>query len=717
MGFLNGTFNILLVIFSIGFLAIIILFAFYLKGKFTTRSHQLKINEQHFQSLYQYNPDIVVTYDTKGNFLNANHIVESYGYRLGELLHRPFAFLVVPDQLENAMEHFLMAAGGTATNFKTAFFNKMGERIEVKVTLIPIIVEEQIVGVFGIHKDITNLIQTREALVEAEMKYRSLVEDSLLGIYVIQDERFVYVNPQLLQVSGYRQEELIGLEISQFIFPEDLPVVTSNIQNRVMNELNGIRYQFRAIKKDQSILYLEVYASNTTYHGNPAIIGSVIDMTEQKIAEEKIQHLAFHDVLTGLPNRNYFTNYFDLAIARDHVTKAAILVMDLDRFKIINDTLGHDLGDQLLIEVSKRLKCSIQLNGCLARHAGDEFLLFLPEFDHEGTVETVKQLLARLNEPFLINEYEVYITPSIGISRFPHDDEEIGTLIKKADLAMQQAKQLGKNNFQFYMSKSIEMTKETFELEKDLRKAIENEEFVVYYQPKVNIHTGDIIGLEALIRWEHPDKGLISPAQFIPLAEETGMIVPIGEWVLREACTKMKAVHETGFPAAVISVNLSVRQFFQSNLIQLVSQILDESGLAPKYLELEITESFMIDTHQAHTIVSNLKKLGVRISLDDFGTGYSSLHYLKKFPIDILKIDQSFIRDCISDENDGTIVKTIIAMAHQLKMEVIAEGVETNEQLIFLQQNDCNNAQGYLFSKPIPIEEIVKKYVKIEKCI
>ncbi|MBO0959343.1 EAL domain-containing protein [Neobacillus sp. MM2021_6] len=687
-----------------------ILIVLYIYRKFSVQSKRIKTSEQYYHSLYHNNPDIILTLDVKGTLLSANQVVESYGYSVDELLQRPFVSYVVPELVKKTMKHFTKSINGEATNYETAIFSKVGDQVQLNVTSIPIINEGEIVGAYAILKDITSFKQTQEALVEAESTYRSLVEESLVGIYIIENGKFVYVNPQLLEWFGYTNEETIGSYLSDYIHPEDVSIVLDNIQKRFTDENKGMKFQYRAIKKDQSIIHLEVYGSKTIYRGKQAVIGSVIDITEQKKAEEKIKHMAYHDALTDLPNRYLFTSSFQTALSNQSMETASILFLDLDRFKLINDSLGHDLGDLLLKKVSERLKNCICPEDCLARLGGDEFIFFLPNVGHEGTTKTLNQVLTRLNEPFHLNEYEMYITPSIGISQYPHDGEDIGTLIKKADLAMNQAKRLGKNNFQYYIQKSMEQTNDVLEMEKDLRRAIERNEFRLYYQPKLDVYSGEIIGVEALIRWQHSQKGIISPGQFIPLAEETGLIISMGEWVLRTACAEMKAFQELGFPSMIVSVNLSLRQFFQPNFVQMVSQVLSETGLSPEFIELEITESMTIDTHHALMVVQELKKLGVKISLDDFGTGYSSLHYLKQFPIDKLKIDQSFIRDCVTNTNNATIVKTIIAMAHQLNMEIIAEGVETEGQLHFLQENLCPEVQGFLFCRPLPLDEIKENF-------
>jgi diguanylate cyclase (GGDEF)-like protein len=425
--------------------------------------------------------------------------------------------------------------------------------------------------------------------------------------------------------------------------------------------------------------------------------------------------MANQDVLTGLETRTQFGKIFETITSNQKITKGAILLFDLDRFRIVNDTLGYDAGDWVLKQVADRLVGCISKEDILARQCGDEFIIFLPHAGKENATLLADRILEQFKLPFSAEHYEVYITPSIGISLYPIDSEKIETLIKLADLALVQAKQMGKNQYQFYYDDSKVPKMNMLKYENDLRKALERDEFLIYYQPKLNIRTGEMIGMEALIRWNHPSSGMISPVKFIPLAEETGLIIPIGEWVLRTACAQNKAWQENGLPPLIVSVNLSVRQFYQPNLLEMISGILEETGLSPEYLEIEITETIMMNHHQALRVVKGLKKLGVRISLDDFGTGYSSFHYLKDFPIDNIKIDQQFIRESLTNVNDAAIVKAIITIAHQLNLEVIAEGVETAEHLVFLQQNLCNAVQGFLFSEPIPVEGFEKMYDDLTK--
>ena len=707
------------IVIVIGFL-IIIYYSFFRFRTDKKMHNQLLLfitREQHHLSLYQHNPDLIITMDLKGKFLSVNKAIELYGYTDKDILHQPFSNYIVPNLVEKTLENFIFAKNGNSINYETAIYSKNGDRFELNVTNIPIIVENKIIGVYGVVKDITILKNAQEALTEAESKYRNLSEDSLVGTYIIQEEKFVYINRKVLEILDYTKDELIGRNVMDFVFKEDQDLVDENIKKRLLGDDSSVQYQYRAIKKDKSIIQMEVHGSTTLYKGKPAIIGTVIDITARNEAQQTIEYMAYHDILTGLFNRTYFHKLLKTTLDDENTKSLAVLFFDLDRFKIINESMGHKIGDCLLIEVSNRLKDCINNQIDLTRYGGDEFIVSLSNMNQNEITKVAQGVLARFIKPFHIDQYELYITPSIGISLYPQDGETIETLIRNADSAMFQAKQRGKNNYQFYYSNSEEHTYESIEIETSLRKAQEEKEFFLYYQPKISLTSGKITGVEALIRWQHPEKGLISPLEFIPLAEETGLIIPIGEWVLRTACIQNKAWQKANLSPFVMSVNLSIRQLYQPNLVGIVRQVLEETGLSPEYLELEITESMLMDTEQVLNVLKELKSIGVQISLDDFGTGYSSLNYLKDLPINKLKIDQSFIRNCTIDSNDAAIVKTIIAMAHQLRLEVIAEGVESSEHLIFLQRNLCNEAQGYLFSKPLPPEEFVKLINEIEQII
>jgi diguanylate cyclase (GGDEF)-like protein/PAS domain S-box-containing protein len=435
-------------------------------------------------------------------------------------------------------------------------------------------------------------------------------------------------------------------------------------------------------------------------------IGSQIgQFMARKQAEARVLRLAHYDELTGLPNRSMFHQRVVRALgrARRRARQLAILFIDLDRFKNINDTLGHDAGDRVLDEIASRLRGCLRETDTVGRLGGDEFVVLIEEVADPAQVALVAQkVLAEVARPIVLDQQEVHITASIGISTYPADSEDMQNLMKNADISMYRAKELGKNNYQFYSAQMNVHTLERLAMESDLRRALERNEFVLHYQPKIDLVSGAISGMEALVRWRHPVKGLVQPGEFIALAEETGLIVPIGEWVLRTACTQNKAWQQAGLPHLCVAVNLSARQFMRDGLLQDVARVLAETGLTASLLELEITESMVVQ-NPAHAValLDGLKAMGVRLSIDDFGTGYSSLSYLKRFPIDNLKIDRSFIQDLPADGEDAAITRAIIAMAHSLKLKVIAEGVETDRQRQFLRQHNCNEMQGFLYSKPL----------------
>ncbi|GAA4841502.1 hypothetical protein GCM10023310_19190 [Paenibacillus vulneris] len=439
---------------------------------------------------------------------------------------------------------------------------------------------------------------------------------------------------------------------------------------------------------------------------------------ELKDKNAEIEFRANYDFLTGLPNIRLFNEHFTktLESVKKDGSSIAVLFLDLDRFKWINDTFGHSSGDYLLKEVAQRIQGMAGGNEMGSRIGGDEFVLLLPGYSREATEQKVEQILQLLSRPALYEGQELSVTPSIGISMFPCDGEDIDTLVKNADIAMYRAKEQGRNNYQFYALEMKDKIVRRAALEKGLRKALEREELTLYYQPQVDLITGKIVGVEALVRWIHPENGLISPLEFIPMAEETGLIAPMGEWILYTACKQIKLWEEKGFPPMRVSVNLSARQIQQQNLVDYVRQVLKETSLDPRLLELEITESIaMYNEDYVIGKLNSLKLLGIQIAIDDFGTGYSSLNYLNKFPIDTLKIDKSFISQVKDTTDNREIIMTILAMARNLNLKVIAEGVETIEQLHFLQNNKCNEAQGYFFSKPLSVEDFEELFEQIAR--
>ncbi|MBD1833469.1 EAL domain-containing protein [Cyanobacteria bacterium FACHB-472] len=442
--------------------------------------------------------------------------------------------------------------------------------------------------------------------------------------------------------------------------------------------------------------------------------------TELKDTEEKVNHLVYYNNLIDLPNRLSLQEQFHQVIARidklPSQSSISILSISLDRFSRVNDSLGYTLGDLLLKSVAERLTMCVSSGDFVAHLQADIFAILLITEDTKSDVGVVHDILNTISQPFMLEGHEVFITASIGISRYPSDGGDIDTLIKNASLATFGAKKQGGNTYQFYTSDMQADSVDQLALESSLRRALEREEFQVYYQPQVELKTGKIVGIEALIRWKHPELGLISPATFIPLAEETGLIMPIGEWVLKTACAQTKAWQTAGFSSLRVAVNLSCRQFNQANLGESIVEILNNTGLAPQFLELEITESVLTQNESAAIKTLNkLKLLGIEISIDDFGTGYSSLSYLKKFPFSTLKIDRSFIRNINTDARCKNITMAIIQMSQKLNLKVIAEGVEAAEEVCFLCQHDCDEVQGYLFCRPVPPEELEKLLLKGKK--
>ena len=429
--------------------------------------------------------------------------------------------------------------------------------------------------------------------------------------------------------------------------------------------------------------------------------------------EQEVVYLSYHDAVTGLPNRLFLLNRLEIALdvtTRPH-SPIALLLLDIDQFKVINDSLGHEAGDALLIAVAQRLQQTVRRGEeFIARLGGDEFVILLKEFAGVAEVaRRAKELLYSLQEPLILNSHTVRVTASIGISIFPEDGSGANMLLRNADLAMYRAKGEGRNTYRFFDQAMNRQAMKRLELESHLRQAIVNQEFVLYFQPKVTLSDRMVVGAEALIRWQHPQQGLISPMDFIPLAEETGLIIPIGAWVLREACIQTQRWQEAGFTQFTIAVNLSARQFFQQDLVEQIEGVLRDTGLAPSALEIELTESIvMANPENAIILLRHFRDLGIRVSVDDFGTGYSSLSYLKKLPITCLKIDRSFISDLATDSDDAAIVQTIIALARVLRLEVVAEGIDAEAQVVRLNEYDCTMGQGYLFARPLPADEFIR---------
>lgn len=564
-------------------------------------------------------------------------------------------------------------------------------------------------------------ISKRFAGKESEMMhnekwYKSLFDNNQDGILSVDLHfRIISFNSVALELTGFNSKQLINQQIGildSIIVREDIEHVQGIFRRSYYGET--LRHETVIFRHDGVRFDLSV--TNAPVILNGEVVGSYImfkDITEEKKAKEKINHLAFHDELTGLPNRRLFNQSIAEVIQESkNGSTFAVMVLDIDRFKMINDSLGHTYGDQFLQLVSSRINEVIAgQKVLLARMGGDEFTFLYRDYESEEQVkELAQRIILAVQTPYRLMDHDYYVSGSIGIALFPSHGQDASQLLKNADTAMYEVKRKGKNGFQFFSTEMDKQLLDKIALEADLRKAIERGEFLLHYQPQIRTEDKVMIGIEALVRWNHPVKGLLSPGVFIPIAEETGMINELGDWVLRTACTQMREWHNEGGPLIPISVNLSSQQFHQPKLAELIKEMLEEIGLDPQYLELEITESMMMDATVSSGILNQLNKYGIRISLDDFGTGYSSLSYLKMFPIHKLKIDRSFIKEITENDNDRAIVATIISMAHHLKMEVIAEGIETKDQLDILTDKSCSKIQGYYFSKPLPANEVEQAF-------
>jgi diguanylate cyclase (GGDEF)-like protein len=561
--------------------------------------------------------------------------------------------------------------------------------------------------------------KTRRRIRRAQETYAAASEANMDAFFVLRairdregaivDFKFSNVNPRGQQLTGRSKQQLMSQTFCNW-----LPAARYNgIFERLANITNeGGVYQEEA----QNLMpqFQADWLAWQVVGVEGGVVAIVRDISERMRNEARIVHMAHHDALTGLPNRSLIADRLQQAVLDAERTGQSVLVafIDLDSFKLVNDTMGHNAGDELLKVVAGRMVDCVRRNDTVGRFGGDEFVLVLPHVDDNASalVPLLDKILAAVVEPIMLEGQKMQVSCSIGVSLYPRDGRDADTLMMHADMAMYRAKDSGKNNCQFYTHEMNICLEEKMTLMDGLRRALAEQQLRLAYQPKVDLATGRIFGVEALLRWQHPQRGAVSPDQFIPLAEECGMILPIGEWVMREACRQARAWQDAGLEPISISVNVSPRQFDDCRLVRRVADALHESGLAPEWLELEVTESMVMrDVAQSVAKMRELEAMGIALSIDDFGTGYSSLAALKSFPISRLKIDKSFVRDLASSEDDQAIARAIISLSHQLHMRVIAEGVETEQQRSFLQQNGCDEVQGYLYGKPVPPQEIASQ--------
>jgi len=677
------------------------------------QKEELIENEMRFRALIEQSSDGIVLVGPDASIVYASpSTARILGYSADEIVGMKTFDLIHPDDQHAAsqtMAALLTQPGSTHINYRR-LRRKDGTWRWIESTNTNLLLEPTVRAIVVNYRDVTERRLADEALKESEERFRSIQESALDAIITMNPEGLITSwNPQAETTFGWTSDEVVGHLLSDTIVPTQHRDAHSQGLQRFLatgeGEVINKRIEITALDRVGREFPVEVAVVPLYREDTVSFCAFIRDIRERKKAEETIRHLAYHDVLTGLPNRALFEERLgiELAQARRSRQKVAVMCLDLDRFKIVNDTVGHGAGDQLLQEVANEFAQTIREGDTVARVGGDEFSFLLTGIERaEDAAVVAERVLSIIRRPRMIAGQEFRVTTSIGITIFPRDGEDAVSLIRNADTAMYRAKERGRDNFQVFTPAMEATLLEVLALENDLNHALEREELVVHYQPVMDIKSGRIVGGEALLRWQHPERGLVGPDEFIPLAEETGLIVPIGEWVLRQACAQGKAWQDAGLGTLRVTVNLSARQVEHPGLVQLVAEVLKESRLPPQCLHLELTESaVMRHVESVISTLAELRAVGVGISVDDFGTGYSSLGYLKRFPIDTIKIDRSFVRDVTTDQNDAAIVTTVIAMARSLNLRVIAEGVETEGQLGFLRENDCHEFQGFLLSRAV----------------
>jgi len=661
------------------------------------------------QALIDSLPGIFYVIDASGRFVRWNKNLEKItGYTPEEVSRaHPLDFMGTESERSLLEKRISMVYSEGKANVEVHLKNKRGESIPYYLTGVKVSLEGR-PCISGMGIDITE-----RRLAEESLRLRNRALQASVNAIIITDLKgcVEYANPAFEKITGYTLRETLGRNC-RFLQGEDTQqagIVT--IRQAIYDRTEAV-VLLRNYRKNGELFWNDVHIAPVRGPDGSVthFVGVLNDVTEIKHYEEELERQANFDTLTCLANRNVLKDRIRQAIASARRDGSFVTVgfMDLDNFKFINDSLGHNIGDELLKRVAERLVGCLRDQDTIARYGGDEFAFVLVgQRDEKSIASLMERLLKTVDRPLMIDGHKLFVSCSIGLSFYPKDGRDVDTLLKNADAAMYRAKEHGRNNFQFYTPAMNKRVTERLSLESRLRQALEEDEFALHYQPKVDLRSGEIVGAEALLRWYPGDGSLVSPATFIPLAEETGLIVPIGEWVLYTACAQMKTLQEAGLPPLRVAVNISARQFAPKPLVTLVRQALDASGLDASMLELELTESLVMQNpEEVIKVLLDLKEMGLRIAIDDFGTGYSSLSYLQRFPVDHLKIDQSFVQDIGADPNDAIIARAVISLGHNLGMSVVAEGVSSAEQLFFLRENGCDEMQGYLFSQPVPVEEL-----------
>ena len=681
-------------------------------------AENMRLKEENLRRVINTVPALIRASDATGRilFLNSYHeqvfaidVDTAVGVNRTKLFSAEFA------TRHQQLDRQVLASGQTTNGIEEELIDRDDAPRVFLTTKAPLHgTEGQVDSIVTVSLDITERKRGEQAVRESEERFRNLVESSVLGIVIERDGRPLFANRTFARIFGYdRPDEILALEsLDRLYGPGEIPRIRRWRANRSQSTTEVERHEFQGVKKDGTVIWVESQFQEVWWKGERALQSTIADITLRKNYEERLQRQANFDEITGLPNRVLALDRLRSAVvsAHRHHHKVGVLFIDLDHFKKINDTLGHATGDQLLKMAADRLKRCVREEDTVARLGGDEFTVILPSIGSASHAEPViHKILDTFSQPFVLDLHEAFVTASVGVTVFPDDGDDPHVLMQNADAAMYRAKEHGRNTFQYFTRELNQRAMERMRLESLLLHALDREELRLHFQPIVDIRTRAVVGAEALLRWSTEELGAIPPERFVPLAEDTGLVVPIGRWVLDTACRHLGLWQRSGLPLLRLSVNISSRQFRAKGLVEAVSYALDKHGVAAPSLELEITEGLLMDElPQTHATLQALDEMSVRLALDDFGTGYSSLSHLKKFPVDTVKIDKSFIHDVSTDPGDATVVEAIIAMAHRLNLQVVGEGVETNDQLEFLRSSGCDLAQGYYFSKPLPADRFLR---------
>lgn len=669
----------------------------------------LRMKAAEFESLFTYNPNMVYTINHEGQFTNVNPAaLERLGYTFEEITAMHFNDVVAETDRARTYHHFLLIMEGHVQSFQIQIHDRHGDLIDVDITAVPTLIEGQVSGMIGTAIDITERLLMERKLRISEETYRALFDHNVDSVTMYDLEgKFISFNQATEKLLGAKSEELAGKSFVPFL--DD--AVRDETVRHFKQALNGVPHQYETvvINGEGEKVYMQINLIPAFVNQELTSIHCIAkDITYLKQHDEMLRKMAYYDSLTGLGNQRLFTEDLRMLMTQQNTQELALWIINLDRFKFINDHFGHRVGDQLLSLFASRLQSVILDKGRVYRYGGDEFAVIVPDTDELTVRLLAEQMMSELNRVYELEGIQTVLTVSMGISFYPrHASDEIN-LVRSADHAMYHVKRQGRNTYQLYTADIQGLTDSDMHMESLLRKAIENKEFLLHYQPQYDAKSGKIVGVEALVRWHNEELGWVSPATFIPIAEESGLIVPIGEWVIEEACRQHVEWQNQGLLSVPIAVNLSLRQFYQSDLLEKIHRTLLNTGMDPFLLTLEITETIAMQEDIAIEVLNQLHELGVGIAMDDFGTGYSSLQYLQRFSIDHIKIDKAFT-DQLDTQEGRAIISTIISLGHNLKMKVVAEGVETAHQAEELTSLGCDVFQGYHFSRPLPPLEFVEE--------